>query len=70
MGLDVRKTITKAKKIDKSALETFKIVIAGFLLWDKVKKVLFFQKTFSLTNTSIEIVIEIVFFTLVLQIYD
>lgn len=36
-------------------------MIAGFLLLDKLKKVWFFKKTFLLTETSIEVVLEISF---------
>ena len=44
----VRKTIVGAQKIDGSTLETFRMVIAGYSLQDRVGKVRFFQESFIL----------------------
>ena len=36
LGLKIRKTNIEAQKIDSSALETFKMIIANFQIKDKV----------------------------------
>lgn len=64
LGLTIRKTDVGAQKIDRSHLETFKIVIAGFSLQDKVGKVQFFQETCLLANTSMEVVLGMSFLIL------
>lgn len=52
LGLPVGKTDVGTQKIDKSHLETFRMVIAGFSLQDKLGQVRFFQETFLLADTS------------------
>ena len=51
------------QKIDKSLLKTFKMVIAGFQVLDKLGKVQFFQKTFLLADINVDVVLWIPFFT-------
>lgn len=51
----------KAQKIDRSNLNTFGIVIASFLLQDKLKKVSFFQKIYLVTNIKVEVVLRMFF---------
>ena len=64
LGLRVRQTDIGAQKIDGSHLETFGMVIASFSLQDKLGKVRFFQETFLVTDTRIEVVLEMFFLTL------
>lgn len=61
LGLQVRKTIVKAQKIDGSPLKTFEIVLASFSVQNKLEKTWFFQKIFLLANTSIKVVLEMAF---------
>ena len=63
LGLQTRKTNVWTEKIDDSLLRTYEIVIAIFQIRNKLGKVLFFQKTFLLTNTSIKILLKMLFLT-------
>lgn len=64
LDLVIQKTDIGIQKIDSSILETYKMVIAGFLVQDRLEKVGFFEKTFLLANTSMEVVLEKLFFIL------
>ena len=59
----IRQTDIGAQKIDGSHLNTFGMVIAGFSLQDKLKKVRIFQETFLVANTRIEVVLGMLFLT-------
>ena len=61
LGLKTWKTNVGAQKIDGSALETFGMVIADFQVEDKGGMPRFFQKTFLVTNTKFEVVLEMPF---------
>ena len=61
LGLKARKTNVGAQKVDGSALETFKIVIADFQMEDKVGRPRFFQKTFLVTDTKFEVILRMPF---------
>ena len=63
LGLRVRQTDVRAKKIDGSYLNIFGIVIASFLLQNKLGKVRFFQETFLVADIRIEVVLRILFLT-------
>ena len=63
LGLRIQKIDIGAEKIDGSSLDMFRIVIASFLILDKQNRIWFFQKTFLLTNTTIEVVPRILFLT-------
>ena len=52
------------QKIDNSNLKIYGIAIAGFSIQDKSGRAQFFEKTFLLANTSIEVVLELPFLTL------
>lgn len=41
---------------------TYKIVIAGFSIYNKLGKIWFFERIFLLANTSMKVVIEMLFF--------
>ena len=64
LGLQVRKTVVKTQKIDGSLLQTFEMVIAGFQVEDKLGSVRFFQESFLLAETSMEVVLEMLFLNL------
>ena len=64
LGLCVRQTDVWAQKIEGSHLDSFGMVIAGFSLQDKLKKVWFLQETFLAANTRIEVVQRMSFLTL------
>ena len=55
LGLKVYYIDVGAQKIDSSIFETFEIILASFKVEDKFEKIRFFQKTFLLTDISIEV---------------
>ena len=61
LGLHIRKTNVGAQKIDGSALETFGMVIAEFLVEDKGGRPRFFQKTFLVADTQFKVVLRMPF---------
>ena len=63
LGLITWKTVVSAQKIDGSSLVTYKIVLVGFSIQNKLGKVWFFNKTFLLADTSMEVVLEMFFLT-------
>ena len=64
LGLQTQKTDVKAQKIDKSSLNTFGMVIASFQVINKLGSIRLFQETFLLANTTMEVVLGILFLTL------
>lgn len=58
LGLTPETTIINAEKIDNLALKTHKMVTAEFLVYNTLEQARFFEKTFLLTDTSIEMVLE------------
>ena len=64
LGLQNRKTNIGAQKIDGSLFEIYKMVIVTFQVIDKLGKAQFFQETFLLANTSMEMVLKIPFLIL------
>ena len=61
LGLWVRKIDVSAQKIDGSTLETYGIVIAGFQVQDKFGKDRFFQETILVADTSVEVILKMLF---------
>ena len=57
----IQKINIRAQKIDSSALEIFRIVIANFQIENKASKPRFFQKTFLVTNTKFEVILRMFF---------
>ena len=51
-------------KIDGSTLKTYGIAIIGFLIQNKSGKARFFEETFLLADTSIKVVLKILFMAL------
>ena len=56
LGLSTQPTNVGAQKIDGSALKTYVMTIAGFSIQDKSRRALFFEETFLLADTSMEVV--------------
>ena len=63
LGFWTWKTDVGAQKINNSLLATYEIVIAAFLIKDKLGRAQFFQETFLLANISMEVVLGMLFFT-------
>ena len=61
LGLKVWKTNVGAQKINGSALETFRIIIADFQVEDKANRPRFFQKTFLVADTQFEVILRMPF---------
>ncbi len=64
LGLITRKTSVGAQKIDSSPLETYGMVSASFSLQDSLERARFFEETFLLADTRIEVILEIPFLAL------
>ena len=64
LGLWTQKTDIGAQKIDGSLLATYGIVIAAFQVINKLGRARFFQETFLLADTTMEVVLEMPFLTL------
>ena len=64
LGLSVRPTGIGAQKIDGSALRTYGMAIAGFSIQDKSGRAQFFEETFLLADTSMEVVLGMPFLAL------
>ncbi len=64
LGLSTRKTSVRAQKIDDSPLEPHGITSARFSLQNSLGRVWFFEETFLLTDTNIEVVLGMFFLAL------
>ena len=64
LGLKIWKTNIGAQKIDGSALEIFKMVIANFQMEDKGDRPKFFQETFLVADTKFKVILEMLFLKL------
>ena len=63
LGFHARKFDVGAQKIDRSYLNTFRMVIVDFSVMDKLGRVRFFQETFLLANINLEVVLGMLFLT-------
>ena len=63
LGLTLNPTNVSVQKINRLVLKTYKMTTARFLVIDKLGQIKFFEKTFLLANTSIEVVLGILFFS-------
>ena len=61
LGLTIQKTSVRAQKINGLPLKTYGMALTRFLVQDSQGKVQFFEKTFLLVNTSMEVVLGILF---------
>lgn len=64
LGLRIQKMDVGAQKINRYALKTYEMVIAGFQVGDKLGKARFFQKTFLLADICVEVIFKMSFLTL------
>ncbi len=64
LDFTTQKTSIGAQKIDGSPLETYGMASANFLLQDSLGSVWFFEETFLLADTSMDVVLEIPFLSL------
>ena len=64
LGLSIRLIGIGAQKIDGSALKTYGMAIAGFSIQDKLGRARFFEETFLLADTSMEVVLGMPFLAL------
>ena len=64
LSLPIRSIDIRAQKIDGTALETYEMIVAAFLVENKANRVRFFEETFLVANVSPEVVLEMPFFTL------
>lgn len=62
LGLKVYPTNIRAQKIDGSTLITFEMVLVNFQVEDKLGKAWFFQETFLVANTILEVILGMLFF--------
>ena len=64
LGLEIYFTNVKVQKTNDFIFKTFEIVLASFQVKNKLRRPRFFQKTFLLTDFSIEVVLRMPFLTL------
>ena len=64
LGFIVKVTNVCTQKIDRSSLATYSMIIATFQVVDKLGRSWFFQKTFLLSDISMEVVLGMHFLTL------
>lgn len=64
LGLKVWLINIRAQKIDRFIFKIFGIVLDSFQIDNKFEKSRFFQKTFLITGTNIEVILKILFLTL------
>ena len=64
LGLSTQSTNVGAQKIDGSALKTYNMTIAGFSIQDGLGKIRFFEETFLLADTSMDVVLGMLFLSL------
>ena len=64
LSLFIRPTGIKEQKIDGTTLDTYKMVVAAFLMTKKANQVRFFEETFLVANVSPKIVFGTLFLTL------
>lgn len=64
LGFSIKPTDIEVQKIDRIMLNTYKKVIAAFLIFDKANQVIFFTKFFLAANVCLEVVLKILFLTL------
>ena len=65
LGLPIRPTDVGTQKIDGTMLDIHGMVAAAFSIEDKANRVRFFKETILVANVSPEIVLKMLFFTLV-----
>lgn len=64
LGLTVRPTNIRVQKVDDSILKTFSMVLASFQVEDKLRRAYFFQETFLVANSNVEVIFGMLFLIL------
>lgn len=62
LSLNIRKTDVTAQKIGGTTLETLQMLIVAFPVFNKAKKVYFFEETFLLADINMNVALKILFF--------
>ena len=66
LGLVVQTTNVGAQKIDGTTFETYRMVVVVFSVTDQADKVRFFEEIFLVANVSPDVVLGILFLSLVM----
>lgn len=61
LGFTTQKTSVRSQRINSLPLELYVMVSASFLRQNSLGKIWFFEETFLLANTSMEVILEIPF---------
>ena len=64
LGLKIRKTNIRTQKIASTTLETYKIVVSTFSVFNKDGRKRFFKKNFLLADVNSDVVLGILFLTM------
>lgn len=64
LGFKICSTNVRAQKIDGSTLQTFGIVLTSFQIKDKFGQARFFQESFLLVDTTVKVMLGMLFLTL------
>ena len=64
LSLVMQTTNVGAQKIDSTTLETYRMVVAVFLVIDQADRVRFFEETFLAADISLDMILRIFFLTL------
>lgn len=64
LGFRICKTDVSAQKIDRSRMETDKMIIALFQVVNKNKNSCFLEETFSMADSSMDVVFRMLFISL------
>lgn len=64
LGFKVQPINVKAQKIDSFLFKIFDMVLASFPIEDKLGQPRFFQETFLVANTSLAVILNMLFLTL------
>ena len=64
LGLVIQTINVGAQKIHSTISETYRMVVAAFLVTDQASRVKFFEKTFPIANVSLDVVFGMLFFIL------
>ena len=64
LGLPIQPIDVRAQKVNGTILDIYGIVVATFSVVNKINRVRFFEKTFLVANTSLEVVLRMLFLTL------
>lgn len=62
LGFFIKLIDVEAQKIDNIILNTYGLVIAGFLVINKANQIKFFKEFFLMTNISLEVVFRMFFY--------